>query len=277
MSNENLYSKKTYERDGFEVEIKILFDEDPDFSHLGKYTSDGNNDYVINRRYGVLLGPMLYGTHYIENTDADPEYDLAEILGNLAFDPEVNFDDYDEDLRRFEIGYNYRPILAHVKKAYDRNVYEYFVPSGAAYLTNDTFEPWSENIAQHVYDETEEAHFAKHNVLRQVIPGFSASQDPDFWREILYFAKDYARMEAYNDQEFSYLGYEILVSRDGNNYEEDSCWGFESDYTEDMWGEINSTIDYWFEKGGIREILDEEALDQQFASASLAMANAYED
>lgn len=286
MQDENIYSKKTYERDGFEVEIKILFDEIPDTSHLGKYTSNGDSNYVVDRRRGVLLGPMVYGTHYLNKVEVDPEYDLEEILGENAFDPETNYENYDWETCCFEIGYNYRPILAHVKKAYDWNAYEYFAPSGDAYLTNDTFKPWSESIAQHAYDEAEEARFAKHDILRRIIPEFPASQDPNFWREILYFAEDYARMEAYNDQEFFYLGYEILVSRDGTDYKESSCWGFESDYTEGMWGEINSIIDYWFEKGGIRKILEEEALDQQleeealdqqFASASLALANAYED
>lgn len=274
MTTENIYSEKFYEREGFEVEIKLLIDDDPDTSHLGKYT-DREQDYTIDRRMGYLLGPMVCATHYLENVDDDPEYDLSDFSPKNVYEAEVNHENYDEETRTFEIGYNYRPILAFVNQNYDRNACRYFVPSGDAYLHKDRFTPWHENISDEDYTPEEKARFDEHSVLMREIPGFEDTKNPDFWREILYFAEDYARMEEYNNQEFSYLGYEVVVSRDGTDYAEETLWGFQSDYEEEIWGDINATINYWFEKGEIAELLAEEAIDRKFTEGQSNLEQMY--
>lgn len=257
------------------VTVKKTADETPDFSLLGKYTSNPD-DYYLDRKEGVFRGPHVAWEQttaatkepFFEKARGHSEEEIEECRKNMEKGYGVPMT-RDNAIARIaqELYDDAAPeeILANgCSRNYERNEDRYLVPG--QHLPHNPVN-WG-HVANPTITEDDKKRFEKVGI----VPVVTDERPAAFWLSALYAVEDCERVESMSRGNWEYIGIEaefevVHTDAKGNEFpktiQSGGVWGIESDSGESYFQEIG--------REQIAECLDQlrdhEITDEEIAEA----------
>jgi len=224
----------------FEIEWK--YDEDPDVSYLVGKCTDNRDEYVFDRREGLLLGEYVEKTLTLKYSRIPGRKMVEDVYSRSGKSPsgetwayaEKYFEDkaqaaglaFDDE---FDVAYEVR---------WDTDEKEFYLElSGYAILAQD--------LGHHINRNNEYRYvYASENHLPHNPKNWShvspESMDGESFEaaDIRYAVEDYERWERFISDWWCMLGCVVTVYKDGVEISHDSLWGIESDSDKSYFAEV---------------------------------------